>query len=147
MAGSPAADKTELLNRLIEQHGLTNIVRIDADEFRWRFPYYNEENSVEYQKPASKMVDFIYKKALSEGYPIVMDSTFSSIGIAEQNFNRALRAGYQVMLNYVYFEPTHAWVYAQARSRKVPLEVLKKIFSRAEKPLNICSRSMQVNLR
>lgn len=135
MAGSPAAGKTELLNRLIEQHGLTNIVRIDADDFRWWFPYYNEENSVEYQKPASKMVDFIYKKALSEGYPIVMDSTFSSIGIAEQNFDRALRAGYQVMLNYVYFDPTHAWVYAQARSRKVPLEVLKKNFFKSRETI------------
>ncbi|HAV1851624.1 zeta toxin family protein [Enterobacter hormaechei] len=135
MAGSPAAGKTELLNRLIEQHGLTNIVRIDADDFRWWFPYYNEENSTEYQKPASKMVDFIYKKALSEGYPIVMDSTFSSIGIAEQNFDRALRAGYQVMLNYVYFDPTHAWVYAQARSRKVPLEVLKKNFFKSRETI------------
>ncbi|WP_212739342.1 zeta toxin family protein, partial [Escherichia coli] len=44
MAGSPAAGKTELLNRLLEQHGITNIVRIDADDFRWWFPYYNEEN-------------------------------------------------------------------------------------------------------
>lgn len=135
MAGSPAAGKTELLNRLIEQHGLTNIVRIDADDFRWWFPYYNEDNSVEYQKPASKMVDFIYKKALSEGYPIVMDSTFSSIGIAEQNFDRALKAGYQVMLNYVYFDPTYAWVYAQARSRKVPLEVLKANFFKSRKTI------------
>ena len=131
MAGSPAAGKTELLNRLIEKHGLKNIVRIDADDFRWWFPYYNEENSIEYQKPASKMVDFIYKKALEEGYPIVMDSTFSSKSIAEQNFDRALKAGYQVMLNYVYFDPTYAWVYAQARARKVPLDILKVNFFRS----------------
>lgn len=128
MAGSPAAGKTELLNRLIEQNGIQNIVRIDADDFRWWFPYYNEENSFEYQTPASRMVDFIYKKALSEGYPIVMDSTFASKGIAEQNFDRALKAGYKVMLNYVYFDPAHAWVFAQARSRKVPLDILKANF-------------------
>lgn len=107
MAGSPAAGKTERLNRLIEQQGITNIVRIDADDFRWWFPYYNEVNSVEYQKPASKMVDFIYKKSLKDGYPIVMDSTFSSKGIAEKNFDLALSAGYKVMLNYVYFDPAH----------------------------------------
>ncbi|EFH5067192.1 zeta toxin family protein [Escherichia coli] len=135
MAGSPAAGKTELLNRLLEQHGITNIVRIDADDFRWWFPYYNEENSVDYQRPASRMVDFIYKKALSEGYPIVMDSTFSSIGIAERNFDLALKAGYQVALNYVYFDPAYAWVFAQARSRKVPLEVLKANFFKSRETI------------
>lgn len=75
-----------------------------------------------------------------------MDSTFSSIGIAERNFDLALKAGYQLALNYVYFDPAYAWVFAQARSRKVPLEVLKANFSRAERPLNICSRNMQANL-
>jgi len=91
MAGSPAAGKTELLNRLIADHGLTNIVRIDADDFRWWFPYYNEKNSVDYQKSASKMVEFVYKKALADGFPIVMDSTFASKSIAEQNFDRAFK--------------------------------------------------------
>ncbi|GKX43115.1 hypothetical protein SOASR015_21490 [Pectobacterium carotovorum subsp. carotovorum] len=135
MAGSPAAGKTELLNRLIEQQGITNIVRIDADDFRWWFPYYNEVNSVEYQKPASKMVDFIYKKSLEDGYPIVMDSTFSSKGIAEKNFDLALSAGYKVMLNYVYFDPIHAWVFAQARTRKVPLEILKANFFKSRETI------------
>lgn len=71
MAGSPAAGKTELLNRLLEQHGITNIVRIDADDFRWWFPYYNEENSVDYQRPASRMVDFIYKKRYLKAIPLL----------------------------------------------------------------------------
>jgi len=64
MAGSPAAGKTELLNQLIQQHRFDNLVRIDADDFRWWFPYYNEANAFEYQRPASRMVDFIYKEAL-----------------------------------------------------------------------------------
>ncbi|HHA2302451.1 zeta toxin family protein [Enterobacter asburiae] len=93
MAGSPAAGKTELLTRLIEELGLQNLVRIDADDFRWWFPYYNEETSFEYQLPASRMVDVIYKEAIADGYPIVMDSTFASITNAEKNFNLALEAG------------------------------------------------------
>ena len=135
MAGSPAAGKTELLNRLIEQHGMTNIVRIDADDFRWWFPYYNEENSVDYQRYASSMVEFIYKKTLEDGYPIVMDSTFSSTDIAERNFDRALKAGYQVMLNYVYFDPTLAWVYAKSRARRVPLDILKANFFKSRETI------------
>lgn len=128
MAGSPAAGKTELLNQLIEQLNLNYLVRIDADDFRWWFPYYNEANSFDYQRPASRMVDFIYKQAIEDGYPIVMDSTFASITNAEQNFDLALGAGYNVMLNYVYFDPAYAWTFAQARSRKVPLDVLKDNF-------------------
>ncbi|MFP5977679.1 zeta toxin family protein [Enterobacter mori] len=128
MAGSPAAGKTELLNQLIQQHRFDNLVRIDADDFRWWFPYYNEANAFEYQRPASRMVDFIYKEALDKGHQIVMDSTFSSITNAEQNFDLALSKGYKVMLNYVYFDPAHAWTFAQARSRKVPLEILKDNF-------------------
>ncbi|MBN3194621.1 zeta toxin family protein [Pectobacterium versatile] len=138
MAGSPAAGKTELLNRLIEQHNLNNFVRIDADDFRWWFPYYNEENSVHFQKAASEMVDYIYKRALSDGYQIIMDSTFSSLHIAKSNFNRALDANYSIILNYVYFDPENAWAYAQERKRTVPLEVLKRNF--------IKSREVIVNM-
>ncbi|MBA0217438.1 zeta toxin family protein [Pectobacterium brasiliense] len=138
MAGSPAAGKTELLNRLIEQHKLSNFVRIDADDFRWWFPYYNEENSVYFQKAASEMVDYIYKRALSDGYQIIMDSTFSSLSIAESNFDRALNANYSIMLNYVYFAPEKAWSYAKERKRTVPLEILKRNF--------IKSREVIVNM-
>lgn len=128
MAGSPAAGKTELLNRLISEHEWHDFVRIDADDFRWWFPYYNEMNSVHFQKPASKMVDYIYKEALKNKHQIIMDSTFASKGIAEQNFDKALKAGYGIVLNYVYFDPAQAWVYAQKRTRHVPLEVLKNNF-------------------
>lgn len=133
MAGSPAAGKTELLNRLIEQHELTDFVRIDADDFRWWFPYYNEENSVFFQKPASKMVDYIYKQSLKNNFQIIMDSTFSSKGIAEQNFDAAFKAGYAVFLNYVYLDPVTAWEYAQTRKRAVPIEVIKKNFIEGRK--------------
>ncbi|CAM4128910.1 zeta toxin family protein [Serratia silvae] len=135
MAGSPAAGKTELLNRLIEQNGLTNFVRIDADDFRWWFPYYNEKNARDYQKPASGMVEKTYKHALTDGYPIIMDSTFASPGIADKNFDRAFEAGYKVMLNYVYFEPALAWQYAQTRTRQVPLDVLKKNFIKSSETI------------
>lgn len=135
MAGSPAAGKTELLNRLISEHKMTNFVRIDADDFRWWFPYYNEKNSIEYQKPASRMVEKTYCHALKDGFQIIMDSTFSSTSIAQQNFDRAFKEGYQVILNYVYFEPALAWQYAQSRTRHVPLEVLKKNFLKSREAI------------
>ena len=128
MAGSPAAGKTELINNVIKKSNMTNFVRIDADDFRWWFPYYNEKNSVCFQKPASKLVDAIYKKSLKSRYQIIMDSTFASKGIAEQNFDAALKANYSIVLNYVYLDPAVAWVYAQQRTRVVPLEVLKRNF-------------------
>lgn len=128
MAGSPAAGKTELLNNLFEESEIANIVRIDADDFRWWFPYYNEENAIDYQSPASEMVEFVYQNALLEGYQVAMDSTFASQTIAEKNFERAFKAGYSVLLNYVYFDPELAWSYAQLRTRKVPLNILKANF-------------------
>lgn len=128
MAGSPAAGKTEFINNVIQQAKQSNFVRIDADDFRWWFPYYNEVNSFCFQKPASKMVDSMYQKALDGRYQIIMDSTFASIGIAEKNFKAALKAGYKIVLNYVYLDPAIAWVYAQQRTRVVPLDVLKNNF-------------------
>lgn len=128
MAGSPAAGKTELLNHLLEESEIANIVRIDADDFRWWFPYYNEENAFDYQRAASSLVEFAYQYALQEGYQVAMDSTFASQTIAEKNFKRAFRAGYSVLLNYVYFDPELAWSYAQTRTRKVPLDILKANF-------------------
>lgn len=130
MAGSPAAGKTELLNYFLEEGEIANIVRIDADDFRWWFPYYNEENAFDYQRAASAMVEFVYQYALQEGYQVVMDSTFASQTIAEKNFERAFEAGYSVLLNYVYFDPELAWSYAQTRPRKVPLNILKANFFR-----------------
>ncbi|WP_250261716.1 zeta toxin family protein, partial [Escherichia coli] len=53
----------------------------------------------------------------------------------ERNFDLALKAGYQVALNYVYFDPAYAWVFAQARSRKVPLEVLKANFFKSRETI------------
>ncbi|WP_223811683.1 MULTISPECIES: zeta toxin family protein [unclassified Pantoea] len=128
MAGSPAAGKTEFINNVLFEGKQTNFVRIDADDFRWWFPYYNEKNSVCFQKPASKMVDYIYPAALAGGYQIIMDSTFASKGIAEQNFDMAIQFGYKILLNYVYFDPADAWIYAQKRTRLVPLDVLKRNF-------------------
>lgn len=133
MAGSPAAGKTELLTRLIDEHGLNDFVRIDADDIRWWFPYYNEENSFYYQKPASDMVDYIYKKALTDKHQIIMDSTFASKNYAEQNFDAALAAGYEIILNYVYLDPEIAWQYASKRKRAVPLDVLKRNFINGRK--------------
>ncbi|MDT8850237.1 zeta toxin family protein [Pantoea dispersa] len=133
MAGSPAAGKTELLNRLIELHGLEDFVRVDADDFRWWFPYYNEENSLFFQKPASKMVSYIYKECLKNKYRTIMDSTFSSKGIAEQNFDAAIKAGYEIFLHYVYLDPATAWEYAQTRKRTVTIEILKKNFIEGRK--------------
>ncbi|RNA73516.1 zeta toxin family protein [[Curtobacterium] plantarum] len=128
MAGSPAAGKTELINNTIKSTSMANFVRIDADDFRWWFPYYNEKNSVCFQKPASKLVDVIFKKSLKDRYQVIMDSTFASKGIAEQNFDAALKANYAIVLNYVYLDPAVAWVYAQERTRVVPLDVLKRNF-------------------
>ena len=128
MAGSPASGKTELINNVILAGKQTNFVRIDADDFRWWFPYYNQSNSFCFQKPASKMVSAIYARALDNRYQIIMDSTFASKDIADANFDAALAAGYTLILNYVYLDPAIAWVYAQKRTRVVPLEVLKKNF-------------------
>lgn len=133
MAGSPAAGKTELINNVILTGKQTNFVRIDADDFRWWFPYYNESNSVCFQKPASKMVSAIYARALDNRYQIIMDSTFASKGIADSNFDAAIAAGYTLILNYVYLDPAIAWVYAQQRSRVVPLDVLKNNFINGRK--------------
>lgn len=146
MAGSPAAGKTELLDLLIEENRITNIVRIDADDFRWWFPYYSEANAAAYQKPASQMVELMYRYALRDGYQIVMDSTFASRDIAERNVQRALSAGYRVMINYFYFDPELAWRYAKLRARKVPLDILKQNFFKSRKTIEYMIEKYKDNI-
>ena len=83
---------------------------------------------MDYQRPASRMVDFIYKKRAIEGYPIVMDSTFSSIGV-RRSFDLALKAGYQSSTELrLFWSGLRVGFTSQPALHKVPLEVLKTNF-------------------
>ncbi|KHS67368.1 hypothetical protein RC77_13835 [Pectobacterium brasiliense] len=125
-AGSPGAGKSELIKQRLK--GFSNILVIDADEFRRLLPYYEETNAPLFQRAASSLVEYIYTKAIVDGLDIIMDSNFASFKNAEFNLSLALGRGYLTAIDYVYLDPALAWAYAKQRKRKVPLNVLKKNF-------------------
>ena len=125
-AGSPGAGKSELINQRL--HVFSNILVIDADEFRRLLPYYEETNAPLFQRAASNLVEYVYMKATAEGLDIIMDSNFASFKNAEFNLSLALERGYLTAIDYVYLDPALAWAYARQRKRKVPLSVLKNNF-------------------
>jgi len=113
MAGSPGAGKSEVANALGEIYH--NIVLIDADEFRKQFPEYNGQNSSQFQKASSWLVEQSLKYMLEHGYSFILDATFA-IESASKNIRRAFKNGYdEVVAYYVYQDPFIAWQFTKER--------------------------------
>lgn len=129
MAGSPGAGKSEVATSLIEliDH---NLVRIDADEFRIAFPGYKGDNSSDFQKGSSWLVDHSFTFLLKQGYSFILDGTFA-ISKASKNIERAIGRDYDVTIYYVYQDPIIAWQFTKAREDKEGRVVPKERFINA----------------
>ncbi len=128
MAGSPGAGKTEVAEAL--SMVISNLVVIDADDFRSKFPDYNGQNSSQFQRGASYLVDFSFTEILKKSYSFILDGTFA-IGKAKQNVERALNRDYQVTIYYVHQDPLIAWEFTKKREGKQGRLVPKETFINA----------------
>lgn len=129
-AGASGAGKTEYaISRKKKEPFL---LHIDIDEVRDCFAPigYNGTNSSEYQKPASKGVNWIFDKATKKGYSLIMDSNFAEPTIAQSNVQRLLDKEYVVEINYIFRKFERCYEFAQKREsitkRKVPMDVVKR---------------------
>lgn len=125
MAGSPGAGKTEVALGLAESYD--NHVLIDADAFRVQFPDYNGQNSSDFQKASSWLVDQAFKYVIDKGYSFILDATFAVLS-AEKNVKRAKKNGFRITLVYVYQEPKIAWQFTKDRERAEGRRVPKTTF-------------------
>ena len=131
MAGSPGAGKTEASKQFLVN--FKNVLRIDADELRERFPEYTGENSHLFQRAVTRLVHEIHDAALKKKLSFLMDGTFAMEETARQNIQRSLKRGREVIVLFVYQAPEIAWQFVEKRragseGRSVPVEVFAKKF-------------------
>src|SRR5699024_9516874 len=88
MAGSPGAGKTEVTQILTSLN--RNLCVIDADKFRILFPGYVGNNSDDFQRGASLLVDASLDLVLKKGYSFILDGTFAASKV-DQNIERTLK--------------------------------------------------------
>jgi predicted ABC-type ATPase len=136
MAGSPGAGKTEVSQTLTLLN--SNLCVIDADLFRGKFPGYTGNNSDEFQRGASLLVDAGLDLVFKKGYSFILDGTFATKKV-KQNIERALKKDYTVLIYYVYQEPKVAWSFTKKREisegRYVPKERFINAYFQSRKNL------------
>ena len=131
-AGSSGAGKTEYAISRKEKEPF--LLHMDIDDIREFFSPvgYNGSNLSDYQRPASKGVNWLFDKATKKGCSFILDSNFAEATIAKSNIQRLLDKGYVIEINYIFRNIEKSFEFARKREsitkRKVPLEVVKKSF-------------------
>jgi len=145
MAGSPGAGKTEtskifisLLSKIIK----VNIVRIDADEIREMIPGYKGANSGYFQEAVSLGVNKIFDHVIKKKLNFLLDGTFASWNVSQNNVDICIRKNRQIHIIYIYQDPILCWDLVKARERKegrvVPLnEFVDEFFNAKENVIKI----------
>ena len=129
-AGMSGVGKTEMAQSLTKQD--KTLLHIDTDAIRefFRPIGYNGQNSELFQKAASRGFNELFNYAIKNGYSMILDTNFASIGQAKQNIERLLKRGYNIEITYLYNHPNVCYEYAIAREvvthRKVPLDVFER---------------------
>lgn len=131
-AGASGAGKTEYAISRKEKE--TFLLHLDIDEIREFFTPigYNGTNSSDYQRPASKGVNWLFDRASKKGYSLILDSNFAEATIAQSNIQRLLDKEYVIEINYIFRDINKSYEFAKKREgitkRKVPLEVVQSSF-------------------
>ena len=131
-AGASGAGKTEYAISRKEKESF--LLHMDIDDIRDFFTPigYNGTNSSDYQRPASKGVNWLFDRASKKGYSFILDSNFAEVTIAQSNIQRLLDKEYIVEINYIFRDIEKSFEFAKKREsitkRKVPLEVVKRSF-------------------
>ncbi|TSC58087.1 MAG: hypothetical protein Greene041619_776 [Candidatus Peregrinibacteria bacterium Greene0416_19] len=127
MAGAPGAGKTEFSKSLIADTGI-RVVRIDADEIRTFFPWYDGENSDEVQKGAFRGVDKLHDYVLQKKKNVIIDSTFTPYQQVDKNIRRSLAAKRLIKVYYLYQDPILSWEFTKIRAVEEGRSVPKDMF-------------------
>lgn len=131
-AGASGAGKTEYAISRKEKEPF--LLHVDIDDVRDFFTPigYNGTNSSEYQRPASKGVNWLFDRATKKGYSFILDSNFAEVSIAQSNIQRLLDKDYLVEINYIFRDIQKSYEFAKKREsitkRKVPIEVVEQSF-------------------
>ena len=131
-AGASGAGKTEYA--ISRQEKEPFLLHMDIDNIREFFSPigYNGSNSSDYQKPASKGVNWLFDRATKKGLSFILDSNFAEATIAQSNIQRLLDKGYVIEINYIFRNIQKSFEFAKKREsitkRNVPLEVVKSSF-------------------
>lgn len=131
-AGASGAGKTEYAISRKEKEPF--LLHMDIDEIRDFFSPigYDGSNSSDYQKPASKGINWLFDRATKKGYSFILDSNFAETTIAQSNIQRLLDKGYVIEINYIFRDIQKSFEFAKKREsitkRKVPLDVVKSSF-------------------
>lgn len=131
-AGASGAGKTEYAISRKEKEPF--LLHMDIDDVRNFFSPvgYNGTNSSDYQKTASKGVNWIFDRATKKGYSFILDSNFAEVSIAQSNIQRLLDKEYIIQINYIFRDIDKSYEFAKKREsitkRKVPMEVVKNSF-------------------
>lgn len=131
-AGASGAGKTEYAISRIGKEPF--LLHMDIDNIREFFAPigYNGSNSSDYQRPASKGVNWLFDRATKKGYSFILDSNFAEATIAQSNIQRLLDKGYVIEINYIFRNIEKSFEFAKKREsitkRKVPLEVVQSSF-------------------
>lgn len=131
-AGASGAGKTEYAISRKEKEPF--LLHMDIDDVRNFFSPigYNGTNSSDYQKTASKGVNWIFDRATKKGYSFILDSNFAEASIAQSNIQRLLDKEYIIQINYIFRNIDKSYEFAKKREsitkRKVPMEVVTNSF-------------------
>jgi len=142
MSGSPGAGKTEFAESLVEVYANNDakLACIDPDKIRMSLPGYEGGKAYVLQAAMSKAVDELYSSLLKNKQSFILDGTFSNFGRAQQNIDRALKRGYEIVIVYVYQDPISAWRFTQAREkeegRKIELDIFVQQYFSAKETVN-----------
>ena len=131
-AGASGAGKTEYAISRIGKEPF--LLHMDIDNIREFFSpiKYNGSNSNDYQRPASKGVNWLFDRATKKGYSFILNSNFAEATIAQSNIQRLLDKDYVIEINYIFRNIEKSFEFAKKREsitkRKVPLEVVQSSF-------------------
>ena len=131
-AGASGAGKTEYAISRIGKEPF--LLHIDTDNIREFFSpiKYNGSNSNDYQRPASKGVNWLFDRATKKGYSFILNSNFAEATIAQSNIQRLLDKEYIIEINYIFRKIEKSFEFAQKREfitkRKVPLGKVQSSF-------------------
>ena len=112
MAGIPGAGKTEFMENTLKV--TKEFISIEHDQLVEYIDGYKPEEYYNYRKAGSVLVTRIFDDCLRNGYSFVFDGTLSHENGAK-NIDKAIAAGYEVIVVYIVQDAKLAWELTQAR--------------------------------
>lgn len=123
MAGIPGAGKTEFLEQITEdleaetQRG--EFVRIDLDQIVTIYPGYTPKTYAKFRSQGNNVLARCIDVLRRQRYNMMIDGTFSGTsGSSVNNVEKLLKAGYRVVMVYMYDRPEIAWKYTKLREKE-----------------------------